>query len=129
MSRERTLHTAVCQYIRMQYPHVHFKTDLSGAFMGYGNMRTKGDIAITSSHRGFPDIIIYELKIDGADTYCALAIELKAVTPYTKSGTLKSSDHLKEQAAWLSHLSSIGFKTAFVTGVEEAIHTIDVYLK
>lgn len=124
---ERDLHNAVCRYIRMQYPKARFKTDLSGAYLGHTNIQTKYDKANTSSHTGFPDIIIYELKATTADTYCGLALELKISEPYTKSGQLKASEHLQQQNQWLLHLSSIGFKAHFATGIDEAIALIDDY--
>jgi len=125
---ERNIHNAICQYLRLQYPAVHFKTDLSGAYLGHGNYKTKGDKASTTSHPGFPDIIIYELSTIGNESYCGLALELKATSPYTKNNILKSNQHLIEQNQWLTHLSSIGFKAHFSTGIDETMQLIDEYL-
>ena len=67
---ERTLHKAVCNYLRYRYPSAIFNTDLSGA-----TKLTIGQAVFMKnlrSRRGFPDIVVYEPRGD-----YGLFIELK----------------------------------------------------
>jgi hypothetical protein len=70
---ERTLHKAVCDYLRLNHPYALFNSDLSGA-----TKLTLGQaVALKSlrSGRGFPDLVIYEPSCTGK--YSALFLELK----------------------------------------------------
>jgi hypothetical protein len=110
----------------MQYPNTRFKTDLSGIYLG-GKWSLLNHVKRTTSHSGFPDLIIYEPR--GA--YCGLAIELKAEgkSPYKKDGALKKDEHLQAQADWLSALISCGFYATFAIGFDDAKDVIDEYFK
>ena len=95
---ERTLHRAVCDYIRLQYPDVIFNTDLSGA-----TKLTVGQaVALKSlrSGRGFPDIVIYEPRKD----YHGLFMELKkeGTKLYNKNG--EQPPHIAEQIEMINKL-------------------------
>lgn len=129
---EKQLHEAVADYIRMQYPKTKYKTDLSGIYLG-GKWSLMNFVKRTTSSPGFPDLVIYEVKrFDPlpAIQYHGLAIELKAEgnSPFKKDGTLKSDPHLKEQQEWLDHFTSIGFKSTFAIGFDEAKRIVDEYL-
>jgi hypothetical protein len=121
---EKHLHEAVCDYIRLQYPKARFKTDLSGIYLG-GKWSLMNHVKRTTSHSGFPDLVIYERR--GA--YCGLAIELKAEgkSPFKKDGTLKKDEHIEAQAMWLLVLGQCGFYATFATGFDEAKREIDQY--
>ena len=123
---EKHLHEAVCDYIRLQYPKARFKTDLSGIYLG-GKWSLMNHVKRTTSHSGFPDLVIY----DARENYCGLALELKAEgkSPYKKDGTLKKDDHLLEQYQWIETLRNCGFCAAFAVGFTEAKFIIDVYFK
>lgn len=128
---EKSLHRAVCDYLRYQYPNVIFSTDLSGA-----TKLTVGQaVALKSlrSGRGFPDLQIMESR----NGYHGLFLELK------KDGTnlfkkrvmdaagypLWASDHLREQHEMLEKLCAKGFRAEFAVGFDEAKQIIDNYLK
>lgn len=122
---EKQLHESVTDYINLQYPGTRFKTDLSGIYLA-GKWSLLRFVKRTTSHPGFPDLIIYESK----GYYCGLALELKVTSPFLKDGiTLKKGEHLCKQNEWLMHLGSIGFKTGFVVGFDHAKEVIDYYLK
>jgi hypothetical protein len=121
---ERTLHRAVCDYIRLQYPDVIFNTDLSGA-----TKLTVGQaVALKSlrSGRGFPDIVIYEPRKD----YHGLFLELKQEGErlFNKNGEL-ATPHLREQNDMLCRLEDKGYCSGFVVGFDQAKIIIDNYLK
>jgi hypothetical protein len=121
---EKHLHEAVCDYIRLQYPKTRFKTDLSGIWLG-GKWSLMNHVKRTTSHKGFPDLVIYEKR----GVYCGLAIELKAegVNPYNKDGWPKAG-HIMEQFDWLAHLGECGFFATFRSGFDEAKDLIDEFM-
>jgi len=122
---EKHLHEAVCDYIRLQYPKARFKTDLSGIYLG-GKWSLMNHVKRTTSHSGFPDLVIYERR----EAYCGLAIELKAQgkSPFKKDGALKKDEHIEAQSEWLNTLERCGFYTLFAVGFDEAKQVIDDYL-
>ena len=121
---EKQLHEAVCDYIRLQYPKARFKTDLSGIWLG-GKHSLNNHVKRTTSHKGFPDLVIY----DARGAYFGLALELKAEgkSPFKKDGTLKKDEHIEGQAMWLIALERCGFYAVFSVGFDEAKQVIDYY--
>ena len=121
---ERTLHRAVCDYIRLQYPDVIFNTDLSGA-----TKLTVGQaVALKSlrSGRGFPDIVIYEARND----YHGLFLELKQErTRLYNKKFVGATPHIEEQIQMLEKLNDKGYAACFAVGFDEAKTIIDNYLK
>lgn len=121
---ERTLHRAVCDYIRLQYPDVIFNTDLSGA----GKLTMGQAIALKAlrSGRGFPDLVIYEPKND----FCGLFLELKreGTKVYNKK-FVGATPHIEEQIQMLEKLNDKGYAACFAVGFDEAKKIIDNYLK
>lgn len=126
---EKSLHRAVCDYIRLQYPKVIFNSDLSGA-----TKLTMGQaVAMKSlrSNRGFPDLVIYEPRNNGFNgIYYGLFIELKAEgTKLYNKLRLPATPHIGEQLDCLVELRIRGYKAEFAVGFSEAKFIIDEYLK
>ena len=128
---EKTLHRQVCDYLRYQYPHCIFNTDLSGA-----TKLTMGQAVAMKrlrSGRGFPDIQIMEPR----NGYHGLFLELKKEgTPLLKKRLVDAygypcwaSDHIKEQNEMIETLRERGYKAEFAIGFSEAQKIIDEYLK
>ena len=121
---ERTLHRAVCDYIRLQYPDVIFNTDLSGA-----TKLTVGQaVALKSlrSGRGFPDITIYE----PCKGFHGMFIELKQEgTKICKKNGMPTTPHIMEQLDMITNLRNRGYYADFAIGFDEAKTIIDNYLK
>jgi hypothetical protein len=122
---EKSLHRAVCDYIRMAYPRILFNSDLAGA-----TKLTMGQaVAMKAlrSGRGWPDILIAEPRGD----YHALFIELKKEGEklYKKDGVTPVSDHIAEQIAMLDKLKEKGYKAMFGIGWDSTKSIIDFYLK
>ena len=123
---EKTLHRAVCQYIRYQYPGIMFNSDLAGA-----TKLTIGQ-AVSMKHlrsdRGWPDIFIAEPG--KRFKYHGLFIELKAEgTKITNAKGFPATPHIAEQFLILERLSCKGYKAEFAVGFDEAKKLIDDYLK
>ena len=120
---EKSLHRAVCDYLRYQYKGVLFNSDLSGA-----TKLTMGQaVAMKAlrSNRGFPDLMIYKPY----GRYHGLFIELKkeGTNLYKKSGA-PATPHIGEQVECLMDLRAHGYKAEFAIGFEQAKQIIDDYL-
>lgn len=120
---ERSLHKAVCDYLRYRYKTTMFNSDLSGA-----TKLTMGQaVAMKSlrSQRGFPDLQIMEAR----NGFHGLFIELKqeGIKLYNKLG-LPATPHIGEQLYCLVDLRIRGYKAEFACGFDEAKNLIDDYL-
>ena len=121
---ESKLRILVADWLNYNYKDIIYRFDLAA------------DIRLTvgqaSQHkrlhpfRGYPDLFIAEPR----GQYHGLYIELKAEgkSPFKKDGTLKTNEHLREQADVLQKLREKGYKAEFATGVDETIELIKSYL-
>jgi hypothetical protein len=131
MTSEATLQRQVCDYIRLQYPGIIFRSDFaSGMKLSIGQAAKHKRL---QSSRAYPDLFIAEPRnerLTGAYTghYCGLFIELKAKTIYKKDGTLLANPHVAEQADMLEKLKLRGYMAKFAVGFDEAKAIIDEYL-
>lgn len=123
---EKSLHKAVCDYIRLQYPGVLFNSDLSGA-----TRLTMGQaVAMKSlrSNRGWPDIFIAEPG--KRFKYHGLFIELKKEgEKLFKKNNEPITEHIAEQIIMIGLLRERGFKAEFAIGFDQAKTIIDQYMK
>jgi hypothetical protein len=120
---EKTLHRAVCDYIRYQYPGILFNSDLAGATkLTIGQAVAMKNLR---SNRGFPDLVIYEPR----GIYYGLFIELKdeGIRIYNKNGKL-ATPHIQEQFDCLTSLFCKGYQALFAIGFDQAKNIIDEYL-
>jgi len=123
--KEENIQVAVCTYLKLQYPDVIFTCDLSS-----GMKLTIGQAVKAQkmrSGRGLPDIMILEPK-GGELGYAGLMIELKTEKAGNKNGTVKQTDHVREQQAILDRLEKKGYMAKFAIGLDEAINIIDFYM-
>ncbi len=130
---EKTLHKAVCDYLRLQYPNVLFNSDLSGSMKLTIGQATA--MKRLRSNRGFPDLCIYEPRTidygyDMIHSYHGLFIELKKEGEkiYKKNGDF-TTPHIEEQDGVIHLLRERGYKADFAVGFNEAKALIDLYLK
>jgi hypothetical protein len=121
---EKSLHKAVCQYIRYQYPGTLFNSDLAGATkLTIGQATAMKSLR---SDRGFPDICIYEAR----NGWHALFIELKREgEKVTNKKGFPATPHIAEQFLIIERLKSKGYYACFGIGFEDAKKKIDEYLK
>ena len=120
---EKTLHRAVCDYLRYRYPHTMFNSDLSGAT----KLTITQAVALKNlrNQRGYPDLVIYEAR----NGYHGLFLELKREGEklHTKCGS-PASPHIAEQQDCLLELRMRGYKAEFAVGFECARQVIDDYM-
>lgn len=70
-----------------------------------------------------PDIIIFEPN----RTKAGLFLELKAQSPFTKSGNLKQNEHLQAQNKTMLELESKGYECHFIWDYDQAINVLAKY--
>lgn len=123
MSREAFLHGMVCDYLRLQYPNVIFRTDFAAGI--------KMTIGQATKHkrlqygRAWPDLFIAEPRMK----FHGLFVELKAEgTRIYKKNLMYASEHIIEQAEMMNLLEERGYFASFAVGFEEAKAVIDGYL-
>ena len=121
---ESSLHRAVCDYIRYQYPRVLFNSDLSGIRLTMGQAV---QVKRLRSSRAFPDLVIYEPR----GRYHGLMLELKleGTRLLKRDGESWATPHIQEQARMIEQLEGRGYSAAFACGFEEAKDIIDAYLR
>jgi hypothetical protein len=124
--KEEQIQIAVCNYLKLFYPDVIFTCDLSSGMKLTIGQSVKS--AKMRSSRGLPDIMILEPRGEGEFRYCGLMIELKTEKAANKNGTVKQTDHVREQQEVLTRLEKKGYMAKFCIGFEDAKKTIDFYL-
>jgi hypothetical protein len=123
---EESIQISVCKYLKLFYPDVIFTCDLSSGMKLTIGQSVKS--AKMRSSRGLPDIMILEPRGEGEFRYCGLMIELKSEKAGNKNGTVKQTDHVREQQEILTRLEKKGYMAKFAIGFEEAKNIIDFYL-
>jgi len=114
---EKTLHRAVCDYLRLQYPDVLFNSDLSGSMkLTIGQAKA---LKYLRSNRGWPDIFIAEPR----GGFAGFFLELK------QEGKIYETRHVKEQKQMIERLKDKGYFAFMAAGFDEAKKVIDAYMK
>jgi hypothetical protein len=129
---EESLQRQVCHYLRLQYPHVIFRSDYaSGLRLTIAQATTHKSL---QSGRSWPDLFVYlPRKVDGKQ-YAGLALELKKEGTSIKQkigpnkGKLVANLHIQEQYYMLEKLNKIGYWADFAIGIDDAIEKIDHYM-
>ena len=99
-------------------------TDLAGLYV---QPRTASKLyAQRNPRKGWPDITIYEPR----EPYSLLMLEFKATGAdiVKQDGTLRQTQHLKEQSKIHNALSKRGYKVGFVVGLENGKRAVEAYL-
>lgn len=119
--------TALCLYIKKQYPSVLYTVDMAAGQRGW---KMQSLMTQQRCGRGHPDMILQEWL---GNVYCGLAIELKrvniVVSDKSVSGKSKVSQHQAEQLQYLLALRERQYLAVFVSGYDNAKLVIDLYLE
>lgn len=119
---EAALHRQVCDYLRLRYPNVLYRTDFAAG------MKMTVSQAIRhkrlQSGRAWPDLFIAEPRRG----HHGLFIELKASNIFKRDGSLRAGEHILEQSLVLAQLNRLGYKAQFACGFDQARKAIDDYL-
>lgn len=118
---ERDIHNGLVKYIKLQYPQAYIHSGLEGLHLP---AKARLTIIKQGGQRGYPDLSIY---LNGT----ALHIELKREgTRLKKKNGEWASEHIEEQAKWLSVLKmcNIDAECFFAIGFDAAKAVIDYVL-
>jgi hypothetical protein len=121
---ENLLHKQLCQWMKMQYPNIVFRSGMEGFHLSEQDAQFA---TIINSHTGFPDLLIFERR--GPSVGLAIELKKEGAPLYKKDRTtLRKSEHLERQASVLALLAERGWSTCFAQGWDEAVQTIKDYL-
>ena len=111
-------------WIKSRYPEVLCTTDLAGLYT-YSPARRPSYMPNEP-----PQGLARHYNLRAARTYSLLMIEFKATGAdiIKKDGTLRQTQHLKEQAKLHSALSKRGYCVGFVVGLENGKRAVEAYL-
>jgi hypothetical protein len=124
MRPEEKIHFALCDYIRLQYPKVHFISESSGIRTSMG---LAAKLKRTRSSHTHLDIYILEPNFN--KTKNILILEMKAKTVYKKDGTLKKDEHLQDQQNTINTFNKKpGYEATFACSLDEGIEIVNFYL-
>lgn len=121
---EAQLQLQVCDYLRLQYPNVVFRSDVAAGLkltMGQASRHKR-----LQSSRAYPDLFIAQPRYDWSGLY--LELKKPGVKLYKADGSLYADAHVHEQDAMLQRLRELGYRAEFAVGFEEARTIIDAYL-
>jgi hypothetical protein len=129
---EESLQRQVCNYLRLQYPSIIFRSDYaSGLHLKPGQAMMHKSL---QSGRAWVDLFIYlPRKVEGKQ-YAGLALELKKDNTSIKQkigknkGQLVANPHIREQYYMLQELNKLGYWADFGIGFEDAVAKIDHYM-
>lgn len=123
--KEETIAQAISYYMQLEHKDIIFRFDYGADVkQSIGQAKKMKQLQGVNS-RGFPDLTIYE----PINEFHGLLIEMKAITPFKKDGTLKKSEHLKEQQEYHERLRAKGYYVTFATGYDEIKSVIVNYLE
>lgn len=121
---EAQLQKVVCDFIRLSYPGVIFRSDGSGIRLTMGQAIAAKRV---NSSRAFPDLEILEPR--GNWHSCFIELKRDGATVYLKDGSLSANPHIQEQAAMITKLNSLGYYATFAVGFKQAREEIVSYMK
>ena len=140
---EDNLHDQVCDYIRLQYPGIHFRSNDEDGRQRHPVEQAR--LKRRNSGRAWPDIqIVAPMYKDQVADFYGLFIELKkdgtklvrdkdakkilkGETKLRKKGDWWDK-HIEEQAEVIEYLKLNGYCATFAVGFDEAKTVIDKYL-
>ena len=121
---EKSIHIAVCDYLRAQYPHVIFTSDSSGARVSMG-LRIEFEKKRCACYK-VPDILI----LHPTTKHFGLILEVKKSIKdvYKKDGSFLKSEHLQAQWESILRLRDLGYSSDFGCGFVHCCDLIDKYM-
>lgn len=121
---EYNLQVNCVKWLRLQYPDVFFMSDTI-AQVKLTPQQAARNKAIQCPDFKCPDIIIFEPR----GRYCGLFIELKAESPYKKTGGLKKDKHIEEQDETMGKLTIKGYDCFFCWEFDKFVEIVTAYME
>ncbi len=120
---EEATHKAVCDYLKLQYPHVVFHSDASGLKLPIGQATVLSKL---KSEKSIPDLFIAQPNSKYAGIYIEIKKDKSEV--FTAKGNMRRTKHIQDQWAMLQKLRSKGYQATFGLGFDGCKKVIDAYL-
>lgn len=127
---EESIQRQVCRYLKLQFPHVIFRTDFTAGRIPLTPNQGRQYAALQSGS-GFPDVFIFE----PSRGFHGMGLELKkdGTTVILKTGPRKgkvsSNPHIQSQAAVINQLRHKGYYATFAIGIDDALKKINWYFE
>jgi hypothetical protein len=120
--QEFHVHFQICEWLRLEFPNVIFRSDLGGIRLTIGQAI---QVKKLQKSPGFPDLFICEPR----GQYHGLFMEIKSNfdSLFTKTGKMRGEKHIREQADMLADLASRGYKAVFGCGFDHSCELIRRY--
>ena len=130
---EYQVYKAVSNHLKLKYPSVIFHFDYAGNHL---TKTQSGKMKAIQGKRGFPDLAIYEPKLEYRNNatiiWHGLFIEIKAegtnLWKKEDSIPIPASEHIKEQLDMVDALRLKHYFTRICVGTDSVIETIDYYM-
>lgn len=121
---EAEVQRLLCQYIKIRYKRVVFRSDMAGN--NQTSRYVRGVNTVLQSHRGYPDLFVAE----PISKYHGLFVELKGESArvWLKNGDLSTDKHIQEQNLVLQTLNDKGYMALFAVGFDHAKSVVDWYM-
>ena len=122
---EQNVQRQVCQYLRLQYPNMIFRSDYAS-----GLQLTMNQAALhksLQSGRSWVELFVYK----PSRGYHGLALEIKRegtviyLSRGPRKGQLTADPHIQEQALMLQKLNNLGYFARFGVGFDQCRRIID----
>jgi hypothetical protein len=119
---EQNLQISICEYLKLQYPHVIFFSEPSGLRVSMGQAKI---LKRMRSYGKLPDLFIAFPN----GKYHGMFVELKTEesNPFLKSGGLSKTEHIQGQLETLKKLHDLGYAAVFGVGFDDTKNKIDRY--
>lgn len=119
---EQNLQINICDYLKLQYPHVIFFSEPSGLRVSMGQAKL---LKRMRSFGKLPDLFIAFPN----GKYHGMFIELKTEdkSPFLKNGGHSTTEHIQKQLETLKKLHTLGYAAVFGVGFEDTKNKIDRY--
>lgn len=121
-SREFQTQVALCNWLKVQYPQVIFRSDLGGIRLSKGLARKAKMI---QKEGAYPDLFIAQPVGKYHGLFVEIKYELSDIN--NKNGTFVKSEHLFEQATMLDKLNKQGYYGDFGVGYDDCVFIITQY--
>lgn len=120
---ENSIHYQVAQYLKIQFRHILFHTDMAG------ELHTEAQrwrMAKVQKGTGWPDLFIAHPIGNRHGLFIEIKRDRSEV--YKVDGTLLADSHIAAQNQVLNHLRGLGYASHFGCGFDECKEIIDNYL-
>jgi len=120
--QEESLHKAVCNFLKLQFPDLIFTSESGGIRLTMGQAVKAKSLRSESK---LPDLLVMEPR----GGYSGLFIEIKKESVWLRDGSLSKDKHVQAQGKVLDRLKNKGYYAVFGCGIDGTMSIINTYMK